>query len=147
MRNSVFGTKRRGFNKGLRTTRTGKQQSVKRVSETQEDRRLTEYRRQVQSQNFISGLKAFCGLLGLLSLFSLAIVAILEGTEGSLFVGGALSVLRRFGKFAFFLACFWGLLEPLTNYMEQSTKERKRRNEMLAHIEQDPDWWKRWEAK
>jgi hypothetical protein len=106
-----------------------------------EDKRLTEYRKQVRLENSVGSLRVFCGFLGLAVLFILSMMAILIGTEGGLFTGGLLASLVRFGKFAFFLSCLWGLLAPWRDYSDENGKQCSRRREMLAQIEQDPDWW------
>jgi len=109
----------------------------------QEDKRLTEYRIHVKSQNLIGSLRVFCGGLGLMVLFFSAILAIVQNTEGGLFAGGVLSVIARFGKCGFFVACLWGLWEPWTHYSDENGKECRLRREMLAQIEQDPHWWRK----
>jgi hypothetical protein len=109
----------------------------------QEDQRLTNYRRHVESQNLLGDLRVLCGGLGVMTLFVLALVAILEGTEGGLLAGGVLGILVRFGKFGFFLACLWGLFEPWTDYSDKNAGECKQRKEMLARMEQDPDYWRK----
>ena len=110
------------------------------MSEAQPDKRLTEYRAQVGLENSVGSLRVFCGGLGLMVLFILALLALLKDT------GGTLAFLIRFGKFAFFVVCPWGLLQPWNDYSDKNAKECQRRKEMLARIEQDPDWWSRWES-
>jgi hypothetical protein len=112
-------------------------------TQTNEDKRLTQYRQHVWSENFVGSLRVFCGFLGLAVLFMLSLKAILNGTEGGLFAGGLLAVATRFGKFAFFLSCLWGLYPLWRDYSDENGKECSRRKEMLARIEQDPDWWRK----
>ena len=112
-----------------------------------EDKRLTACRNKVELDNLVEGLKVCCGLLGLFALFILCIGALVEGTEGGLLAGGILRVVSRFGKTAFWLACFWGLLQPWIDYAERQQQENKRRNEMLARMEQDPLWFTDCESK
>ena len=103
-----------------------------------------EYTSSYTVANSIGGLiRVFCGFLGLAVLFMLSLKAILTGTEGGLSAGGMLAVVTRFGKFAFFLACIWGLLPLWRDYSDQNGKECSRRKEMIAKIEQDPDWWRK----
>jgi len=111
-----------------------------------EDKRLTEYRKEVMFENSVGSLRVFCGFLGLAVLFVLSITSILNGTEGGLFAGGTLAVVARFGKFAFYIACLWGLLRPWSDYLDENGKECSRRKQMLWRIEQDPDWWNRLES-
>ena len=108
-----------------------------------EDPRMTKYRVGVRSQNFVGSLKVFCGLVGLGTFFILALVAILKGAEGGMLAGGWSSVILRFAKFGFFVACLWGLFEPWNNYLEENGREGRRRKEMIARIEADPEWWPR----
>jgi len=117
------------------------------MNKVTEDERLTVYRQEVVWANFVAGLRVLCGLLGLFALFMLALLAFLGGRGGGLFAGGVLSALWRFGKAAFWLACTWGFLEAWSDYAERQEKESKRRTETLASMEQDPDWWRRWESK
>ncbi len=112
-----------------------------------EDERLTAYRNEVVLANLVDGLKVCCGVLGLFAFFILCIGALVEGTEGGLFVGGILRVLLRFGKTVFWLACLWGLFQPWIDYVERQQKENKLRNEMLARMEQDPNWFIDCESK
>lgn len=114
-----------------------------RIGQSNEDNRLTEYRRQVRLENLVGSLKVFCGFLGLAVLFMLSLKAILSGTEGGLFDGGMLAVVTRFGKFGFFLACLLGLFPLWRDYSDKNGKECLRRKEMLAQIEADPNWWRK----
>jgi hypothetical protein len=109
-----------------------------------EDPRLTEYRKYVMAENFWGSLRVFCGFLGLAVLFILAIGPFLtiSGGEG-LFAGGLMPSATRFGKFAFFIACCWGLVGPWSDYLDENGKECSRRKQMLARIESDPDWWRK----
>jgi hypothetical protein len=108
---------------------------------------LASNRNRVRLENSLGSLKVFCGFLGLAVLFMLALMAILNGSEGGLFSGGMLAVVTRFGEFAFFLACLWGLFTLWRDYSEEDAKECSRRNEMLARIEQDPDWSRKRDEK
>jgi hypothetical protein len=108
-----------------------------------EDRRLTQYRQHVWSENFVGSLRVFCGGVGLMTLFILALAALTSGTETGLFAGSARELVIRFGKFAFFLSCLWGLFAPWRDYSDENGKECSRRKEMLSRIEQDPNWWRK----
>jgi hypothetical protein len=104
---------------------------------------LASHRKQARLDNSVGSLRVFCGFLGLAVLFILSLMAILTGTEGGLFAGGMLAVGAHFGKFAFFLACLWGLYPPWRDYSDENGRECSRRKGMLARIEQDPDWWRK----
>lgn len=112
-----------------------------RTADPHEDERMTEYRRCVLVENFVGGLRAFCGSVGMLTLFILALLSLIRGTEGGLFSGGVLAVVRRLGEFGFFAACLWGLFRPWTDYLDENGKDCQGRKERLARIEQDPAWW------
>jgi len=114
-----------------------------------EDKRLTAYRSQVQLANLAGDLRVLCGGVGLLALFMFAIMSFLRIPDGgTLLWGGLLAAATRFGKVAFFLACLWGLIGPWSGYFEENAKECRRRKEMLARIEADPDWFrKRYEKR
>ncbi len=111
-----------------------------------EDKRLTEFRQHVWSENLVGNLKVFCGGVGLLTLFALALAALVTGTEGGLFAGSTSMLVMRFCKFAFFFSCCWGLFPAWCNYSGENAEECARRKEMLSRIERDPDWWKGWET-
>jgi hypothetical protein len=113
------------------------------MRDAQPDKRLIEYRQQVCRENSVGNLRVFFGFLGLMVLFILSVISVLKGTETGLLAGGIASVLLRFGKFGFFLACFWGLLGCWSNYSEENARECHRRKEMLARIEQDSGWCNR----
>lgn len=108
-----------------------------------EDRRLTQYRQHVWSINFVGSFRVFCGGVGLMALFVLALAALVSGTEAGLFAGSARELLIRFGKSAFFLSCLWGLFPAWRDFSDENGKECSRRKEILARIEQDPDWWRK----
>jgi hypothetical protein len=116
-------------------------------TQSNEDTRLTEHRQHVWSENLVGSFRVFCGGVGLMTLFVLAVAALMSGPEAGLFAGSASVLVIRFGKFAFFIACFWGLLHPWTNFSEENAKECSRRKEMLARIEQDPDWSRKRDEK
>ena len=108
-------------------------------------KRLIEYRNHVWMENSLGSLRILFGFLGLLVLFILAIEAILNTPEPGLFAGGAGAVLLRFGKFAFFVGCLWGLWKPVSDYYDTTAVEQQRRKEMLARV-RAPDWWNRWDS-
>lgn len=103
-----------------------------------EGKQVIRYRGDVLLQNVIGHLRVLCGLSGLFAFFILALLAITNGTEAGLFAGRIWSVLKRFIHLGFWLACLWGLWQPWIDFAEESEAERKRRNETLARIEQDP---------
>lgn len=113
------------------------------MSDGKEDRRVVEYRRGLESQSLIASLRVSCGFLGLFALFFAAIITLSQGTEHGLFDGGTLTVVKRFVKLALFGAGLWGLFEPWTDYVQKSTEERERRNEVLARMKQDPERFER----
>ena len=108
-----------------------------------DEERLTAYRQHVWSENLVGSFRVFCGGMGLFALLVLALAALVTGTEAGLFAGSARELVIRFGKFAFFLACLWGLYPPWREYSDENGKECSRRKEMLARIEQNPDWWRK----
>jgi hypothetical protein len=74
-----------------------------------------------------------------MALLVLAVVALVTGTEAGLFAGSASELAIRFGKFAFFLSCLWGLFPAWRDFSEANAKESLRSKEMLTRIERDPD--------
>ncbi len=111
------------------------------------NKELTKYYGSLLLQNLISDVRMLCGLAGLIAFFILAAVAITDGTDAGLFTGGTWSVLRRFVHLGFWLVCLWGLCQPWIDFVEDREADRKRRNETIARIEQDPSWWEQRESK
>ena len=110
-------------------------------AQTNERKRLDEYRQYVRSKNFLGSVRVFWGAVGLFAMFLLGLTALVRGTEGGLFAGSMGQVSIRFGKFGFFLACLWGLFPGWCNYSEKNARECLRRKETLERMEQGSNPW------
>lgn len=110
-----------------------------------EDKRLVEYRNQVWLRNSVGSLRVFCGGVGLLGLFVLAGTELIKACDvlrGTL-AGGTAILFVHLGRSLFSACSFWGFFRPWSDYSSENARECSGREEMLAQIVKDPDWWRK----